>query len=246
MRIDLNADLGEECGDDAAIMPCLSSVNIACGAHAGGPSAIEAALALAARHGVTVGAHVSYEDRANFGRVDVSIDGQTLAASLREQIALLQSAAARLNLQVRYVKPHGALYHRVGIDAEHADALIAVMTASDPSLELLGPASKLLRERAGVIPCRQEFFADRGYDRSGRLVERGKPGAHVSEISTIVERTRTWLRTSEVMTVDGTYVVVEAQSICLHGDSAGGVNSALAIREALTADGYRIANWMHP
>ena len=246
MRIDLNADLGEECGDDAALLPCLSSVNIACGAHAGGASAMDAALALAARHNVTVGAHVSYADRENFGRVAVSIDGQALAASLSEQISLLQSAAAHFDLQVRYVKPHGALYHRVGVDSVHADALVAAMTACDPTLELLGPASKLLQERAGAITCRHEFFADRGYDRTGRLVDRSHPDAHVSNTSAIVERTRVWLRTGHVLAVDGTHISVDAQSICLHGDSAGAVKAARAIRQALTDDAYRVINWMHP
>lgn len=205
---------------------------------------MSAALALAARHNVTVGAHVSYADRENFGRVDVSIDGQALAASLRDQISLLQSAAAHFDLQVRYVKPHGALYHRVGIDEEHADALIAAMTASDPSLELLGPASELLLERAGAIPCRHEFFADRGYDKHGRLVDRRAPGAHVTDISAIVDRTRAWLLSGEVVTVDGTRAKVDAQSICLHGDNSGAVNAALAVRKALATDAYRITNWM--
>ena len=246
MRIDLNADLGEECGDDAALLPCLSSVNIACGAHAGGASAMNAALALAARHNVTIGAHVSYADRKNFGRVAMSIEGRALTASLQMQIELLQSAAARFNLRVRYVKPHGALYHQVGIDSAHADALVAAMTACDPTLELLGPASQLLQERAGEITCRHEFFADRGYDKTGRLVDRSHPDAHVSNVSAIVERTRLWLRTGHVLAVDGTRIGVDAQSICLHGDSAGAVKAAHAIRQALTDDAYRVINWMRP
>lgn len=246
VRIDLNADLGEERGDDDAIFQCISSANVASGAYAGGSRALNHALASAARLGVTVGAHIGYADRENFGRVVVEIDQTTLTESLREQIARLQDAASRYGLAIRYVKPHGALYHRVGADASHAQALIDAVRACDPRLELLVPMSPMLEALAAPLRCRQEFFADRGYHLDGRLVERSDPRAHIESVEELVERTLTWLRTGELVSVEGKHMRIIADSICLHGDSPNAVRAAQALRAALTSEGYRICNWMTP
>lgn len=244
MRIDLNADLGEECGDDAAIFPCISSANIACGAHAGGARAIDASLAQAAALGVTVGAHVGYDDRANFGRIAVEIDKQALTASITQQIERLMEHAARFGLTVQYVKPHGALYHRVGADPSQAAALVAATLACDPALELLVPLSPILLAEAEALRCRHEFFADRGYRLDGQLVARTDPRAHVDDVAAVVERTMLWLTTGEVRSVEGKSIRILADSICLHGDSVFAVETARELRRALEAAGYRIANWM--
>jgi len=246
MRIDLNDDLGEERGDDAAIFPCISSANIACGAHAGGSRAIDSSLALAATLGVTVGAHVSYEDRANFGRLPVSIDHNALTRSLVEQIGGLQEHAARFGVPVRYVKPHGALYHRVGADQAHGQALVDAVLACDATMELLVPFSPMLLDLAAGLHCRHEFFADRGYLLDGQLVGRGDPRAYVDDVEQIVDRTMAWLRSGEVRSVEGKAVRILADSICLHGDSALAVRAAQALRTALISGGYRIVNWMQP
>ena len=246
MRIDLNADLGEERGDDAAIVPCISSANIACGAHAGGVHAIDASLAQAAELGVTVGAHVGYEDRPNFGRVPLSVSPEQLAASLSEQIGRLQEHAARFGLPVRYVKPHGALYHEVGAGLAHAQALVRAVRQCDPSLELLVPLSARLLSVMGGLQARHEFFADRGYLLNGQLVGRGDPRAHVDAVDDIVARTMAWLRTGEVRSVEGKAVRIFADSICLHGDSPAAVRTARVLRAELEGAGYRIVNWMEP
>lgn len=246
MRIDLNADLGEERGDDAAIFPCISSASIACGAHAGGARSIDASLALASSHGVTVGAHVGYEDRENFGRVAVAMRRKELTASLVQQIQRLQDRAARFGVRVSYVKPHGALYFGVGGDRPQAHALVDAVRVCDPALELLVPPSQLLLDIARPLACRHEFFADRGYHLDGHLVSRSDPRAYVDDVTEIVSRTREWLRTGEVKSVEGLSIRIEAESICLHGDSPLAVRAASELHAALLSDGYRIVNWMLP
>lgn len=246
MRIDLNADLGEERGDDAAIFPCISSANIACGAHAGGTRAMDAALRKAAEFGVAVGAHVSYVDRDNFGRVAMRVERAPLTTALTDQIARLQVQAARFGLSVRYVKPHGALYHQVGRDPEHAQALVDAVISCDPDLELLVPFSPMLHERARALTCRHEFFADRGYLLSGQLVPRSDVRAHIDDVGRIVARTMEWLRSGEVRSVEGKSVQIVADSICLHGDSPFAVRTARELRAALEAAGYQILNWSSP
>lgn len=244
MRIDLNADLAEECGDDSAVLACVSSANIAAGAYAGGARAIDAALAEAARLGVTVGAHVGYEDRANFGRVAQEVPEQVLAASLLEQVERVQDHAARFGLRVQYVKPHGALYHRVGVDEVQARALVAAVRTADAQLELLVPKSPALEALAAPLRCRQEFFADRGYHLDGHLVDRRDPRAHVHEVEAVVARTLYWLRTGEVLSVEGKVMRIDADSICLHGDTPQAVQFARALRHALEGAGVRVCNWM--
>ena len=243
MIIDLNADLGEECGDDAAIFPYLTSANIACGAHAGGVRSMDIALADASRHGVTVGAHVGYEDRANFGRIAVDATRAELTESIRVQIERLMSRAARFNVRVRYVKPHGALYHRVASDAMQACALVDAVRACDPTLELLVPFSPLLLETAGPLRCRHEFFADRGYHLNGQLVPRSDARAHVETSQQVVNRTLEWLRTGEVLSVEGKSMRIFADSICLHGDSQNSVETARTLHASLVAHDVRIASW---
>lgn len=245
-RIDLNADLGEEHGDDAAIFPFLSSANIACGGHAGGVAAMDAALELAEQHDVVIGAHVSYEDRINFGRRPMRIGHEELTRQLRHQIATLREHAEARGLPVRYVKPHGALYHQVGVDHNHAQALVDAVRAEDPTLELLVPASPLLQQLAAPIPCRTEFFADRGYHRNGSLVERQHPLALLTSVEEITERTLSWLADGRVRSIEGSRVRVEAVSVCLHGDSPFAVASAAALHRAIREAGYAVQNWMEP
>ena len=245
-RIDLNADVGEERGDDAAIIPLLSSASIACGGHAGGGRALDEALMNAARHGVSIGAHVSYEDRANFGRVAVAIDREALTDSLLGQLALIRDNAGAHDLAVTFVKPHGALYHRVATDAAHASALVDAVRATDPTLELLVPSSPLLERIAGSLTCRHEFFADRGYRTDGSLVPRGAAGARIDDVKQVLARTLRWLEEGTVETADGVSLRVDADSICIHGDDPQALALASALHDGLQASGVRITSWMTP
>lgn len=243
MRIDLNADVGEERGDDDALLPFLSSANIACGAHAGGARAMDACLAQAAELGLAVGAHVSYEDREHFGRIARDVPEGELTASLLEQVERLQTQADRFGLRVRYVKPHGALYHQVARHSGTARALVTAMERFDPALHLLAPRTSVLLGEARNLTVVQEFFADRGYHLDGRLVDRADSRAHITGADEVAARTLRWLREGVVATVEGADLTLDAASICLHGDTPGAVASARLLRSALTDARVRIAHW---
>lgn len=247
-RIDLNADLAEECGGDDEIFPLLSSANICCGAHAGGDRAMRIAVDTAVAHGVTIGAHVGYEDRENFGRIPLEISASALRASVAAQITALAAICAAAGAQLQYVKPHGALYHRVGSDPDQARAVVDAVVAFDPTLDLLVPNTSVIIDagRAAGLDCRFEYFADRGYNADGTLVDRRRAGAMLTDTNEIVERALTWLDTGLVRCIEGHDIRVDASSICLHGDEPDAITSARALRSALDARGYAVQSWRVP
>ena len=247
-RIDLNADLAEECGGDDEIFPLLSSANICCGAHAGGPAAMQTAVSAARVHGVTIGAHVGYEDREHFGRIAVDIPPEELHSSMTKQLRALSAICDAEGVHMQYVKPHGALYHRVGSDPVQAQVVVDAVAAMDANLDLLVPNSPIVRraaENAGV-QCHFEYFADRGYNADGTLVDRRREGAMLTATNAIVERALRWLETGLVRCVDGHDIRVEATSICLHGDEQDAIASARALRSALDERGYAVRSWRVP
>ncbi len=226
MHVDLNADLGEEVTDDVALLGLVTSANVACGYHAGSPAIMRAVCAEAARRGVSVGAQVSYADRENFGRLPREVAFDLLVEQVADQVGLLASIAESAGILVRYVKPHGALYHRVCEDEEQAAAVLA----GSGELPVLGfPGSVLLRGAAsagrGTHP---EGFPDRGYTDAGRLVPRGQPGAHVAGAEQVSARAVALARSGTV------------SSLCLHGDSPGAVAHAAAVRAALVGAGFEL------
>lgn len=221
--IDLNADLGEEVTDDAALLAVVTSANVACGYHAGTPAIMRAVCDEAAARGVAVGAQVSYADRASFGRVARDVPGELLREQVADQVGVLSTIAEAAGTAVRYVKPHGALYHRVIDDGEQATAVLA---GSD-GLPVLGmPGVLLTLARAQGRPVFHEGFPDRGYTPDGRLVPRAEPGALVTDESAIVAQAL-----ALATTVD---------SLCLHGDSPGAVGHASAVRRALEEAGLQL------
>jgi UPF0271 protein len=227
--VDLNADLGEEVTDDTGLLEVVTSANVACGFHAGTPATMRAVCQGAARHAVVVGAQVSYRDRKGFGRVARDVPYDVLRDQVAEQVATLDTIAREEGTAVRYLKPHGALYHRVIDDPEQASAVLQ----GSGSLPVLGfPGSRLLAlaaeaGRAAYV----EGFPDRGY-REGRLVDRGEPGALLSDAEAIARQA-----------VD---LAGEVASVCVHGDSPGAVAHAHAVRRALEAAGYRLASFLSP
>jgi UPF0271 protein len=219
--IDLNADLGEEVTDDAALLAVVTSANVACGYHAGTPATMRAVCAEAVVRGVAVGAQVSYADRANFGRVALDVPGAVLREQVADQVGTLAAIAAECGTSVRYVKPHGALYHRVLDDEEQAAAVLA----GSGSLPVLGMPGRMwaLAEAAGR-PVFLEGFPDRGYAADGRLLPRDRPGALVTDGARIA--------------ANAVALADRVQSLCLHGDSPGAVAHARAVRLALEAAGH--------
>ena len=244
--IDLNADLAEEAGDDEALYPYLSSANICCGRHAGGPAAMAKAVNAAIKHNVVIGAHVGYEDRENFGRYDVEMDYNSLRKLTFDQIHDLLDVVAKSNAEMKYVKPHGALYHRIGNDPEQAAAVIDAITEIDPALHVLVPDTEIIKTtatKAGLTVI-HEFFADRAYLPAGTLVPRSVPDSVLHNADQISERVLAWLEHGSITSSDGTQVKVDAKSICLHGDTPGAVASAASIYQRCKSAGHEIRSWM--
>jgi UPF0271 protein len=223
-HIDLNADLGEEVTDDAALLAVVTSANVACGYHAGTPATMRFVCVEAARLGVTVGAQVSYLDRENFGRVAMDVAPDLLREQVADQVGVLSTIAESEGTTVSYVKPHGALYNRVVDDPVQAEAVL------DGSAELpvLGLPGGLLLDLAAAIgrTAWREGFPDRGYTPDGRLVPRGHPGALVEGAEAIAARAVQLARSVD--------------SVCVHGDSPSAVTAAKAVRRALEAAGYTL------
>ena len=229
MRIDLNADLGEGVTDDEGLMTVVTSANLACGFHAGDEATMRRVCESAAERGVVVGAQVSYRDRVNFGRRRMDVAAGVLTDWVAEQVDLLHRIAADCGIGVAYLKPHGALYNRVVDDEDQAAAVLQ----GSGQLPVLGlPVSAILRqaEAAGRTGVR-EGFPDRGYTPEGRLVPRDQPGA-------LIERARDIAANAVDMARAG-----EVQSLCVHGDSPGAVEAAVAVRDALREAGYDVRPW---
>ncbi|MFD6951511.1 hypothetical protein A6A08_12170 [Nocardiopsis sp. TSRI0078] len=248
MRIDLNSDLGEgfgrwELGDDRALLSIVTSANVACGFHAGDPSVLRRTTREAAAGGVAVGAHVGYRDLAGFGRRFVDVPPDELTDEVLYQLGALSAFTRLAGDRIRYVKPHGALYNAIVRHEKQAAAVVAAVRAFDPGLPVLGlPGSEFLRlaEEAG-LPTHQEAFADRAYTPEGELVPRREPGAVLHDPEEIAERCLRIARGEPVEAVDGTRIRVEADSLCVHGDSPGAVDIARAVAGRLRAEGVTVA-----
>ena len=221
--LDLNADLGEEVTDDAALLRIVSSANVACGYHAGNAAIMRAVCAQSASAGVSVGAQVSYDDRENFGRVARDVTADVLREQVADQVGTLAGIAHSEGIAVRYLKPHGALYHRVLDDAGQAAAVLA----GSGDLPVLGLEGQLLDQaRAAGRGVFLEGFPDRGYAADGRLVPRGEPGALVEDSDQIARR--------------AVEFAGRVDSVCVHGDSPNAVEHATAVRAALAAAGWTL------
>ncbi len=245
--IDLNSDLGESfgawrLGDDAAMLELVSSANVACGFHAGDASVMLATCAIAAREGVSVGAHVSYRDLAGFGRTPMDVPPDELYAGVLYQLSALAGIAQVSGTRVSYVKPHGALYNRIVTDAVQADAVARAVADFDSSLPLLGLAGSAISRSASMAGLRfvREAFVDRGYLADGSLVPRGVPGAVLTGDAAIADRAVALAVEGRVRAADGTELRVEVDSLCVHGDTPGAVGMARAVRSALDAAGVLV------
>ncbi len=238
--IDLNSDLGESfgawsMGDDAAMLEVVSSANVACGFHAGDPAGILRTLEAAAARDVAVGAHVAYPDLVGFGRRNMDVPAGQLTADVIYQIGALQALARSAGTTVTYVKPHGALYNTIAGDPVQAAAVIQAILRIDPQLKLVCLAnSKLLGwAREAGLACVSEAFADRAYTAQGTLVSRSRPGAVLHDVGLITERMLRLVRDGVIEAEDGSLIELQADSICVHGDSPGAVNIAQALRQRL-------------
>ena len=251
--VDLSADLGEDdaggggAGQGAregALLDLVTTVHIACGFHAGDASTMRRTAAAAVAAGVTVGAHPSYPDRDGFGRRAMDISAWRVADDLLYQVAALDGLAQREGGTVRSVKPHGALYHRVAVDAECARAVAEALGAYRPGLRLVVPSGSPILpvlDGTGVVTL-QEAFCDRAYRPDGGLVDREEPGAVISDPGRAASQARLLVMGRRVRAVDGTEIPLAAQTLCVHGDTPGALAVAGSVRAALDAAGVRVAS----
>jgi 5-oxoprolinase (ATP-hydrolysing) subunit A len=240
-RMDLNADLGEgfgswTLGDDDALLAVVTSANVACGFHAGDAGIMRRVCAGAAERGVVIGAQVGYRDLPGFGRRKIEYELPQLRDELIYQVGALQALAGAEGVPVRYVKPHGALYHAV----EHVPAIVDATVAVGLPL-LCAPESVLATEAADSgVQVVFEGFADRAYRPDGTLLPRGKPGAVIGDIEEVVARALLMAVDQRVIALDGTVVPHNVDSICVHGDTPGAVTLARRVRAALESAGVEL------
>jgi UPF0271 protein len=237
--VDLNADLGESygqwvLGDDAALLPLITSANVACGFHAGDPLTVRRTVELAVEHGVVIGAQVGYPDLVGFGRRRMDLEPAELEADVLYQLAALDGISRVAGARVRYVKPHGALYHRALADEPQAAALVAAVAAYAEDLAVVTMAGSVLAAVAAAAGLRVvvEGFADRGYSAAGRLVPRGQPGDVLTDPDAVA---------SQAVRLVGTG---QLQTLCLHGDTPGAVALARAVRAALASADVTIRSFV--
>lgn len=244
--IDLNADLGEHDGTgyaaDDALLGVISSVNIACGAHAGSREVMLRTALSAHERGVVIGAHPSYPDREGFGRRVIDIPMDELEESVREQIRALQSCCMEAGASLRYVKPHGALYNRAARDNDLARMLARCIREIDPQLCVLSPPQGELESaaRAAGLRTAREAFIDRAYDSDGSLVARDEPGAVLTGAEELAARAVRIARDGLVEAIDGHDIDIAADSLCVHGDSPNALAIVMSARAALVENGFSI------
>jgi 5-oxoprolinase (ATP-hydrolysing) subunit A len=249
VRIDLNSDVGESygawsMGQDDALLPLVTSANIACGAHAGDPLVMARTVRLAAAHGVAIGAHPGYPDRDGFGRRELEMSPDELEASLLAQLGALEAIArVETGRLLSHVKPHGALYNRAAHDPALAETIVAAVGRFSRDVVLVGLAGSTLlaAARAAGLRVAAEAFADRAYEPDGSLRSRRLPGAILESPEAAAEQARSIAVDGRVRAHDGTIVEVRADTLCIHGDTPGAPAYASRVRGSLADAGVRVA-----
>jgi UPF0271 protein len=248
VRIDLNADVGESLGpwpmgDDERLIPLVSSVNVACGAHAGDPLTIERTIRLALDHEAAVGAHPGYPDLVGFGRRELDMTSAELLASIIYQVGAVAAIARSLGVELRHVKPHGALYNRAARDPAVAETIATAIRRWSPDLVLVGLAGSALLDaaQAAGLQIASEAFADRAYEADGSLRSRRLDGAILATPEAAAGQALAIVRERQVTAHNGKRVAVRADTICIHGDTPGAPDYAAAVRTALGKAGVTIA-----
>src|SRR5438046_1994081 len=244
MRIDLNSDLGESfgaytIGHDAGLMTSITSANVAAGFHGGDPTVLRQTIRLAKQHGVAVGAHPGFPDLIGFGRRDLHVTPKEAEDFVLYQVAAVAGVAAAENVRLQHVKPHGALFNMAVRNRELSDGIARGVAAFDRSLILFGlPGSEILAAgRAAGLRVAAEIFADRAYEPDGQLVSRRKAGAVIHDADVVIARAVKMVKERGVAAVDGSFVPLEAETICVHGDTPGSDQLAARLRAGFEAAG---------
>lgn len=243
MQIDLNCDMGELPGDiDATLMPFITSASIACGLHAGDSDTMARTIALARQHGVAIGAHPGYADRANFGRREMHLDADALSNLLLYQLGAIRAICATQGVELTHVKLHGALYNQAAHDPTLATTIARVVRRFDPRLVLFGLAGSpgLLAMQAVGRHVAAEAFADRTYEADGRLRRRDLPDAVLTNPAAAATQALHIVQQGCIITHDGSRIAVQADTLCVHGDNPAAAQVLAAIRTALAEIGVSV------
>lgn len=242
--IDLNADLGEGVPGEDELLPMISSASIACGLHAGDPAIMLGSIRAAAAAGVAVGAHPSLNDRENFGRTELPVSAEEVFALVVYQLGAFQAVANSLGVRPRHLKLHGALYNMAARDRATAEAAVRAVLAVDRSLVLFCPGGSALAAAgtAGQLHLAREVFADRNYLPDGSLVPRTQANALLHDPEAAAQRVLRMLQEKTVTAIDGMDIPIEAETVCVHGDTPDAVRFARQLRDHLTATGISIAS----
>ena len=247
MRIDINSDIGESfgaytIGHDAGLMKAITSANVAAGFHGGDPSVLRATIRLAKASGVAVGAHPGFPDLVGFGRRELHVTAQEAEDFVLYQVAAVAGVARAEGVALQHVKPHGALFNMAVRDRALADAIARGVAAFDASLILFGlPGSEILAAgRAAGLRVGAEVFADRAYEPDGSLASRRKPGSVIHDADAVVARAVRMVKDRTVVATDGSVVRLEADTICVHGDTPGSDVLAAKIRAGFESAGIAV------
>lgn len=247
MRIDLNCDMGEsygrwELGADAAVMPHITSANIACGAHAGDTAVMRRTLALAGEHGVACGAHPGFADLAGFGRREIPVTPAEAGDLVLYQLGALAAIAGAQGVKLAHVKAHGALYNMAARDPKLAAAIAAAIASFDRSLVFFGLAGSGMLDagRASGLAVAAEGFADRSYEPDGSLTPRSLPGSVIHDVDAVVQRAIVMARDGRVRARNGADIALHVDTICVHGDTPGAEVIAQALRAGLEGAGIAV------
>lgn len=247
MRIDINSDTGESfgaysIGHDAGLFRSITSANVAAGFHAGDPSVLRATIRLAKANGVAVGAHPGFPDLVGFGRRELNVTPQEAEDFVLYQIAAVAGVAAADGVRIQHVKPHGALFNMAVRNKELAAAIAGAVVAFDKTLILFGlPGSEILNAgRAAGLRVAAEVFADRAYEPDGSLASRRKPNSVIHDPDAVVARAVRMVKERTVVAIDGSVVPLEADTICVHGDTPGSDDLAAKIRAGFESAGVAV------
>lgn len=243
LTIDLNCDMGEGCVNDAALMDFVSSVNIACGFHAGDADTMRRTVDLALEKGVAIGAHPGYRDRADFGRTQMSLPLDEVREIVVEQINDLREICTQAGAVLRHVKPHGALYNQAAKDPALSRVIAEAVNDIDPDLVYFGLAGSVMIAEAKNSGLRTagEVFADRTYWPDGSLTPRSEPNALIARPDDAVSQVMQMIEKNTVTAVDGSVVPIKAETVCIHGDGQNALAFAQAVFARLTHAGITVA-----
>ncbi len=241
-RVDINCDLGEGAGHDADILPYISSINIACGFHAGDPQTMLGLVRQASERGIAIGAHPGYADREHFGRRPLRLSNEEVYALILYQLGALDAICRAAGVQLQHIKPHGALYNQAASDPLLADAVCRAVEDFDQHLLVYALAGSAFHKTAAEkgIKTVSEVFADRSYLPDGSLCPRSQPGALIETTSAAVDQAMEMILHGRVKALDGTVVAIQAESICLHGDGENAVAFAKALHTQLVQENIEI------